>query len=64
MKRVILLTMLAVSLTFASAGAYAYPSSPVRGAYAFPTGPCSASGSLSRGQLILLLMPTLLTPSG
>ena len=54
MKRAICMTMLAVSLTFGSAGAYAYPQSPIR----------DKATTLSRGQLFWLLLPTFVTPLG
>jgi hypothetical protein len=54
MKRAIFMTMLAASLTIGSAGAYAYPQTPIRDK---PT-------TVSSGQLIWLLLPTFLTTIG
>ena len=66
MNRAILITMLALSLTFGSVGAQAFPTGPCHptvsqsaASRAYPNGPC-----VSQGRLFLLLLPTLLATVG
>jgi hypothetical protein len=63
MKRALLMTMLAASVTLGASGAYGYPQGPVKvgqnsAMRAFPTGPCV----LSRGQLLRLSLSVVVTP--
>jgi hypothetical protein len=57
MKRVLLMAMLAVSLTLGLGSAYAFPSGPCN-----PTKSQGAPGGISKVQLFFLLLPTLVNP--
>ncbi len=59
MRRVILLATLAVSLTFGPARVYAFPPNPCD-----PVTSQSAGTGSSQVQLLLLLLPTLISPIG
>lgn len=57
MKRAIFLTMLALSLTLGTSGAFAWPPDPCNRTHGH-----RAARTLSGEQLLLLLLPTFVTP--